>query len=61
MTEVLTPQEVAERLKVSTKTVQRLTRDGYLRAVYLGRLPRYTDRAVEACLRSLESPRRRVP
>jgi excisionase family DNA binding protein len=60
VTELLTVQEVADRLKVSTKTVQRLTSSGELRATYIGRLPRYTERDLEACVTTLSRRRRRV-
>jgi excisionase family DNA binding protein len=56
---LLTPQEVAERLKVSVKTVQRLTSRGELRAVFPTRYPRYTEREVDAYQISLEGSRRR--
>jgi excisionase family DNA binding protein len=59
VTELLTPSDVAERLKVSVKTVQRLTRDGELEAVYPARYPRYTERALEAYAHRLEGRRRR--
>lgn len=48
MTELLTPQEVAAWLKVSVRTVRHLTRTRQLRAIYVGRLPRYKVRDVEA-------------
>jgi excisionase family DNA binding protein len=60
VTDLLTPSDVAERLKVSTKTVRRLTAAGELRATYLGRLPRYTERDVEACVALLSRRRRPV-
>jgi excisionase family DNA binding protein len=60
MTELLTPADVAGKLKVSRKTVQRLTARGELRATYIGRLPRYTERDLEACIASLTRRRRRV-
>lgn len=59
MTELLTPQEAAIRLRVSTKTVQRLTARGELQAVYPTRYPRYTERALEAYQAHLEGGRRR--
>lgn len=59
MTDLLTPQEVAAWLKVSTRTVRRLTSRGELRAVYPGRYPRYTEREVGAFVRSLEGGKRR--
>ena len=48
MTKLLTPDEVAEILRVSPRTVRRLTASGQLRPVYVGRLPRYTQAEVEA-------------
>lgn len=48
MTGLLTPAEVAAILKVSIRTVRRLTASGQLRPVYVGRLPRYTNAEVEA-------------
>jgi excisionase family DNA binding protein len=57
---VWTQAEAAERLKVSIKTVQRLTSSGELRATYIGRLPRYTERDLEACVALLSRRRRRV-
>ena len=38
---VWTPAEVAEQLRVTTRTVRHLTHSGQLRATYVGRLPRY--------------------
>jgi excisionase family DNA binding protein len=60
MTSLLTVADVAERLKVSTKTVRRLTSAGELRVTYIGRLPRYTERDLEACIVALARRRRRV-
>lgn len=46
-----TPAEVAERLGVSTRTVQRLVANGRLHAVQLGpRTTRITDRALNTFL-----------
>lgn len=56
---LLTPAEVAERLRVSAKTVQRLTSSGQLHAIYPGRYPRYTERAIERYVHELEHTRRR--
>jgi excisionase family DNA binding protein len=39
--ELLTPEEVAERLKLKTRTVLRLVREGKLSAVRIGRLYRF--------------------
>ena len=60
VTQLLTQREVAERLQVSVKTVQRLTRADRLHAIYPARYPRYTEREVDAYARSLEGRRRRV-
>lgn len=53
MTELLTLDDVAAQLKVSRRTVQRLARDGRIRAVHIGRLPRFTQREVDAYVASL--------
>ena len=55
----LTPPEVAALLKVSTRTVQRLTASGELPAVYPTRFPRYSAREVESYQRRLEGRKRR--
>jgi excisionase family DNA binding protein len=54
-----TQADVAQLLRVSPKTVQRLTRSGELRAVYPGRYPRYTQKALDSLIASLEGRRRR--
>lgn len=46
--ELLTPAEVAARLKVSRSTVLRLTRAGELTAVQFGRIIRYTPETIDA-------------
>lgn len=48
--QLLTPSEVAERLQVSRRTVQRLVASGQLRPVYVGRLPRFTLKELDAFL-----------
>jgi excisionase family DNA binding protein len=50
MTELLTLNEVADRLRVSTRTVQRLMRSGQLRFVKIGARTLVTDKEVEAYL-----------
>jgi excisionase family DNA binding protein len=39
--QLLSRREVAQRLSISERTVQRMTGDGPLRPVYIGRLVRY--------------------
>ena len=48
MRRLLTPNEVAEILGVSARTVRRLVSSGQLRPIYVGRLPRFTEQEVEA-------------
>ena len=48
MTRLLTTDEVAEILGVSSRTVQRLVASGQLRPVYVRSLPRFTEAEVEA-------------
>ena len=48
MTELLTLNDVAERLHVSTKTVRRLVAAGQIRVIYVGRKPLVTEREFEA-------------
>jgi excisionase family DNA binding protein len=48
VTELRTPAEVAQWLKVSQRTVRHLTKTRQLRPTYIGRLPRYTVADVEA-------------
>jgi len=50
VTELLTLSEVASRLRVSLRTVQRLVSSGQLRVVKVGRLPRVTSTELEAYL-----------
>lgn len=50
MTELLTLQEVADRLRVSTRTVQRLMASGQLRFVKIGSRTLFTAKEVEAYL-----------
>lgn len=50
MTELLTLQEVAERLRVSVSTVRRLVASGQIRVVKVGRKPLVTSRELEAYL-----------
>lgn len=45
---VLTLDQIAERLQVSRRTVNRLVHDGRIRVVYVGRLPRVTEREFAA-------------
>lgn len=47
---VWTQEQVAEALQVTPRYVRRLTRSGQLRATYVGRLPRYFPRDVQAYL-----------
>jgi excisionase family DNA binding protein len=47
---LLTPDDVAERLQVSRRTIQRLVASGQLRPNYIGRLPRFTERELAAYL-----------
>jgi excisionase family DNA binding protein len=58
MTELLTLDQVAERLQVSRKTVNREVARGHLRVRYFGQSPRVTDRELEAYIAS--RPTRRV-
>lgn len=48
MTELLTPTEVAERLRVSRRTVERLIASGQVRAIKVGRRTLVTAFEVEA-------------
>lgn len=47
---LLTLDDVAARLQVSTRTVRRLISSGQLRPLYVGRLPRITERELDAYL-----------
>jgi excisionase family DNA binding protein len=58
VTELLTQEDVARLLRVSVRTVQRITARGELRAVYPARYPRYTARSVEAYQHALEGRKR---
>jgi excisionase family DNA binding protein len=53
VSELYTIDEVAERLRVSRRTVQRLVADGRIRPVYVGRKPLVTARELEAYVASL--------
>lgn len=48
MTELLTYAQVAERLHVSVRGVQRLVASGQLRVIRVGRRPLITDKELEA-------------
>jgi excisionase family DNA binding protein len=50
VTEVLTLDEAAERMRVSRRTVERLIAEGRIRPVRIGRSVRVTDRELEAFL-----------
>lgn len=56
---VLTLDQVADRLQVSRRTVDRIVAEGYLRPVRVGRHPRVTERELLAYLGALEGRRRR--
>ena len=47
---LMTPKQVAQRLAVSVSMVRKLTLIGKLSAIYVGRLPRYEQAAVETFL-----------
>tara|TARA_R110000751_G_scaffold17319_1_gene53822 strand:+ start:270 stop:500 length:231 start_codon:yes stop_codon:yes gene_type:complete len=53
---MLTISEVAEKLSVSVRTVQRLIRQGELRAFQVGGQKRIAPLAVEQMLRKVELP-----
>jgi len=53
---MLTIAEVAEKLSISVRTVQRLIRQGKLRAFQVGRQKRIAPLAVEQMLRGAELP-----
>ncbi len=44
---LLTPGDLAERLRCSVSQVRKLSRLGKIETVYVGRLPRYTEAAVD--------------
>ena len=50
MTELLTLREVADRLRVSVRTVQRLVASGQIRPIHIGRRTLITEREVETYL-----------
>jgi excisionase family DNA binding protein len=50
-TALYTQQELADMLRISTRTVRRWARDGRIEEVRLGRLVRYTTGSVEALMR----------
>jgi excisionase family DNA binding protein len=58
MTELLTYAEVAQRLRVSERTVRRLVRAGRIRPRYVGRKPVITTRELEAFLAASTKPGR---
>lgn len=51
--ELLTPEEVADRLKLKTATVLRLVREGKLTAVRVGRLYRFRPADIRAFIEGL--------
>ena len=53
---MFTIAEVASKLKVSTRTVQRLIKKGSLRACQVGRQKRIPSMALEQMLRGVELP-----
>ena len=53
---MFTIAEVAQKLSVSTRTVQRLIKSGKLRAYQVGRQKRIPPVAVEQMLRGVELP-----
>jgi len=55
---LLTPEEVAERLVVSPKSIREWLRIGKLRGVKVGRLWRIRERDLEAFLESSEKENR---
>ena len=52
MAELLTLDQVADKLQVSRRTVERLREQGRLRVVMVGRLVRVTERELEAYIAS---------
>lgn len=52
MAELLTLDQVAERLQTSRSTVERLQRAGRIRVVKVGRLTRVEERELEAYIAS---------
>jgi excisionase family DNA binding protein len=61
MDELLTPEEVAERLKIDIQTVRRYLREGRLKGHLLGRVWRVPESALAAMLEatSNQSKKRR--
>ena len=53
MTELLTLEEIADRLRVSRRTVERLVAAGRIRTVAIGRRRLVTSRELEAYVASL--------
>lgn len=53
MAELFTVDEVAEKLRVSRRTVERLVAAGRIRVVRVGRRTLVTDRELEAYIASL--------
>lgn len=54
-TELLTKREVAEYLKVTVGTVNRLVRDGQLEALKIRKCVRFTDQALRTFLKQSRS------
>lgn len=48
MERLLSTNDVAEILGVSTRTIRKLVASGQLRPIYVGRLPRFTEAELEA-------------
>ena len=57
MTRLMTYDEVAERLSVSKRQVERIVSEGAIRPIYIGSAPRVTDRELEAYIAHLEDVR----
>ena len=55
LTELMTPEQVAERLKVHPSTVYRLARAGEIEVVRIGRLVRIRPQALEQYIKFLIS------
>lgn len=56
---LLTKKQIAERLQISTKTIERLVSDGVLGCHYVGTHPRFSERHITEYLSSCEKPARR--
>jgi excisionase family DNA binding protein len=54
---LLTPDDVAKRLRVSRSMAYTLIKRGELKALYVGRLPRVRASALAEYLAAAESPR----